>query len=178
MPYVDGMGWMDEWFIGYPRSFKSNFGDNKCWKHWLLLNVFCHTTSSSPLENGEKLWESLFYLWTYFLTHQNEEQIQSLRLYFELIDCILIHRDLYEALLLLRLLLFGARFFKRFPLRWDLGSIMMIQNIHIARSQNSLRRSKKAESAQIKIESWCEKETNPLQTFPRKQPATCSPSFC
>ena len=99
-------------------------------------------------------------------------------LFFELIDCILIHRDLYEALLLLRLLLFGARFFKRFPLRWDLGLIMMIQNIHIAWRQNSLPRSKKAESAQIKIESWCEKETNPLQTFPRKQPATCSPSFC
>ena len=99
-------------------------------------------------------------------------------LFFELINCILIHRDLYEALLLLRLLLFDARFFKRFPLRWDLGSIMMIQNIHIARRQNSLFCSKKAESGQIKIESWCEKETNRLQTFPRKQPATCSPNFC
>ena len=99
-------------------------------------------------------------------------------LFFELIDCILIHRDLYNALLLLRLLLFGARFFKGFPLRWDFGLTMMIQNIHIAWRQNSLPRSKKAESAQIEIESSCEKETNPLQTFPRKQPATCSPSSC
>ena len=49
---------------------------------------------------------------------------------------------------------------------------------HCMKAKFTAPLKKKAESAQIKIESWCEKETNRLQTFPRKQPATCSPNFC